>query len=123
MGNFQKTDQKPNVVSRVQLTGNCPTALVSIAGVPVKCLLDTGAVTSLVSNSFYKNFLKNKISSLDKSISSYVNVIGANGLEIPVIGVVDVPLTLGGKTLVGSLLVKEEPLSDTPSQCGQQGSI
>ena len=119
MGNFQKTDQKPNVVSRVQLTGNCPTALVSIAGVPVKCLLDTGAVTSLVSNSFYKNFLKNKISSLDKSISSYVNVIGANGLEIPVIGVVDVPLTLGGKTLVGSLLVKEEPLSDTPSQCGQ----
>ena len=46
-------------------------------------------------------------------------VIGANGLEIPVNGVVDVPLTLGGKTLVGSLLVKEEPLSETPSQCGQ----
>ena len=43
------------------MVGKCPTAIVKLAGVPVKCVLDTGAETSLMTNEFYSTHLVDKV--------------------------------------------------------------
>ena len=77
------------------LVGKCPTAIVKLAGVPVKCVLDTGAETSLMTNEFYNTHLLGKVKNLD-SVSQFVRVVRANDLSIPVVGVVNVPLEVSG---------------------------
>ena len=72
------------------LVGKCPTAIVRLAGVPVKCVLDTGAETSLMTNEFYNTHLVGKVKNLD-SVSQFVRVVRANDLSIPVVRVVNVP--------------------------------
>ena len=90
-----------------RLMGECPTAMVSIAGVPVECILDTGAETSLISDKFYFEQLESKTGGMDAE-GRFVTVVGANDLSIPIVGVLDVPLEVCGRSVQACLLVKQE---------------
>ena len=96
-----------------RIMGKCPTAEVLLAGLPVNCILDTGAETSLVSYEFFSDRLEERIDNFDL-VGQFVNVVGANELAIPVIGVIDVPITVGNHTIDGSLLVRDECVSSSP---------
>ena len=87
------------------LVGKCPTAIVKLAGVPVKCVLDTGGQTSLMTNEIYSTHLVSNVKNLD-SVSQFVRVVGANDLSIPVVGVVDVPLEVSGHQMDALLLIR-----------------
>ena len=50
-----------------RLVRGSPMAHVTLAGVPVLCVLDTGAETSLINASFYRKHLSPKISGLNKA--------------------------------------------------------
>ena len=45
---------------RSKLLGRCPTVSITINGVRTKCLLDTGAETSLISEEFYSDHTKSE---------------------------------------------------------------
>ena len=95
-------------VDTSSLLGKCPIAeLLLIAGLPVHCVLDTGAETSLVTYQYYFDHLREKLNNFNPD-GKYIRVVGANNLSIPVIGVIEVPVTVGGQTVTATLLVRQE---------------
>lgn len=64
--------------------GDCSTVDVKIAGVPTKCLLDTGSkVTTILESNFKQHFREREI---QLSSANWVRLTAANGLHIPVLG-------------------------------------
>ena len=96
--------------STPKLFGQCPTAEILIAGCPVQCILDTGAETSLVTYEFYQTRLRNLVKHPDHG--HFIKVVGANNLAIPILGIIDVPLTINSQTVVISMLVKDHQSDD-----------
>ena len=76
-----------------KLIKESPKAVVSLAGVSVECILDTGAETSLISLSFFHDHLAEKLSTVNP-VKSCVQIVGANGLDIPIVGYVEIPLAI-----------------------------
>lgn len=94
-----------------KLVRGSPRAKVILAGVPVQCVLDTGAETSLMSSSFYQKYLADKLSGL-KPLGTYLEVYGVGGLEVPISGYIQVPLTVFHKTVDAHFLVVKDSCSD-----------
>ena len=98
------TDSAGHSLSK--LIGTCPTAEINIAGFNVSCVLDTGAETSLITESFYRECLEGKTGI--ETLDSFINIVGANDLQIPIVGIVEVPLFVAGQKVCASLLVKRD---------------
>ena len=81
------------------LVKESPRAEVILDGVPVTCVLDTCAETSLTSASFYQEHLADKQSGL-KPLGAYLEVYGVGGLEVPIAGYIHIPLTVFHQTVV-----------------------
>lgn len=72
------------------LVGSKCTALVSIAGVNVNCLLDSGSQVSTVSESFYRqNFPDQSL----KPLYNLLEVEGAAGQPVPYLGYIEMSIT------------------------------
>ena len=87
-----------------KLVKTSPMVKVMFGKTRVNCVVDTGAETSLISASFYDQHLKRSLGD-PQTISTYLRVFGANGLEIPVKGYVEIPLDLLGQNLTAYFLV------------------
>ena len=99
--------------------GKCPEAVVHIGSAEMRCLLDTGAQVSCISESFFKQRLAEGKELID--VSSYIRISAANGLGIPVKGYVELDLTALGHTFpsMGFLVVEdpqESPIDDKKRQ-------
>lgn len=97
-------DRLITIEDRNKLLANSPTATIWLHGVPVESVLDTGAETSLISSDFYYSQLAEKVGNLDQ-VGTFVRLMGANGLEIPVEGYLEVPIKVFGQEMSGSFLV------------------
>ena len=84
-----------------KLIASSPTATIDIAGVPAACVLDTGAVTSLVSAQFYRSHLATKVGSLQE-VGTFVKLVGVNGLAVPVDGYLEAPVEMFGQKFTAS---------------------
>ena len=84
--------------------GECPLAVVKIGNVEVKCLLDTGAQVSTLTESFFKDHIDKEV--ID--VSAYLRISGANGMEIPYIGYIELTVEALDQRLanMGFLIVK-----------------
>ena len=72
-------------------SANCPETYIELNGVKVKCLLDTGAQVSTISEHFYKKYLStSKLS----DTSQILKLSAANKLHIPYLGYVEVSLKI-----------------------------
>lgn len=92
-----------------RLVKQSPKAQVNLAGISTMCILDTGAETSLISESFYKDHLAEKFSEV-RSVGSYLRVYGAGCQELPIEGYIHVPLIIHGiKADAHFLVVKALP--------------
>ena len=103
-----KTDSllsKSDVLQRA--VGKCPEITVSIEGTPCLCLLDTGSEVSTVTESFFRDLLQGKPQLHD--VTKWMRVTGANHLEIPCIGYMEINVEAYGKAIekVGFLVVKD----------------
>ena len=88
-----------------KLVGKSPTAAIEIGGIPVGCVLGTGARTSLMPSSFnYENLAG--VVGLD--IGTFTRIVGVNGLHVPFEGCHDVLITIFGQTIKASVLVKQD---------------
>ena len=90
-----------------KLVKESPRAEVKLAGVPAMCILDTGAETSLMSATFYQEHLADKMTGM-KPLGTYLEVFGVGGLEVPIAGYVEVPLTVFNKTVEANFLVVKD---------------
>jgi hypothetical protein len=93
------------VLSRA--VGDCPELNVSIEGHVIRCLVDTGSQVTTITQSFYEHLLKSKPTLHDTT--NWMTVRGANQLEVPYVGYIEVTVVLGGHVLpnVGVLVLKD----------------
>jgi hypothetical protein len=93
----------------LNLIGGTPTVTIQIEGVDVKCLVDSGANVSTITESWFKT------SGLDKSCNlkhiKWLEVKAANGKEIPYKGYFEADVFVGGVTVpsCGVLVTTDTP--------------
>ena len=98
-----------------KLVTKSPTAEIEIGGVPVVCVLDTGAETSLIPSSFYYEHLTGLVKGL-QSVGTFLKIVGVNDLDVPIEGYLDVPIIIFGQTLMASFFVKPDTESNSTSR-------
>ena len=90
-----------------KLVARSPTADIEIGGVPVRCVLDTGAETSLIPASFYHEHLTGMVKGL-QSVGTFIKIVGVNDLDVLIEGYLDVPISIFGQTIMASFFVKSD---------------
>ncbi len=90
-----------------KLVKTSPVVKVMFGNTGVSCVLDTGAETSLILASFYNQHLKKTLGD-PQTVGTYLQVYGANGMEIPIKGYVEIPLSLLGQNLTAYFLVVDD---------------
>ena len=87
--------------------GECPEVYIKIGPIEVRCLLDTGAQVSTITESFFREHLIQEGHIQD--VSRLIKISAAQGLEIPYVGYIELPLEFMGHTFedIGFLIVKD----------------
>lgn len=80
-----------------RVIGKCPVINISVSGINLPCLVDTGFMVSTVTESFYRKFIEPLGTSLIQN--SFIQLKAANGLEIPYIGYIEVDVHYLGNIL------------------------
>ena len=95
-----------------KVVGECPETVISVNDCNVRCLLDTGAQVSTLTESFYKQFLSRDVDLIN--VVHLVRLSGTQGLDVPLLGFVELDVFMLGQkfTQMGFLIVKD-PV-DTP---------
>ena len=93
-----------------KLVARSPTADIEISGVPLRCVLDTGAETSLIPASFYHEHLTGMVKGL-QSVGTFIKIVGVNDLDVLIEGYLDVPISIFGQTIMASFFVKSDSAS------------
>ena len=85
--------------------GVCPHTMVTLEGVSFKCLIDTGAEISTITESYFTEHLKRDL----MDVSRYLKITAANGLQIPFLGYFEADISLFGRTFpkAGFLVVRD----------------
>ena len=100
---------------REKLISSSPTAEIVMGGVTTKCILDSGAETSLITWSFYEKHLVNKVGSL-RPVGKFIRLTGANDLDIPIKGYLEIPITIFGLTITSCFLVRDDSSGPSPER-------
>ena len=90
--------------------GECPNVDVRINGqISIVCLVDSGSQVSAISESCYNELLNQEPPIVDTS--KWLKVTAANGLDIPYLGYIELPISLNGVSLpdAGFLVFKDSP--------------
>lgn len=101
----------------LRAVGTCPEAWVTIDGVGMKCLLDTGAQVSTITETFYRRHMSQG-ELVD--INNFLRVSAANGQDIPYLGYIECNLEALGHSFknMGFLVVKDP--TETPCVNGNE---
>lgn len=97
-------------VSVSRLVSSCPHLVVTIGGVSVPCLIDTGSMVSTITESCFR--LRFEPWGQDRLQSCHwLQLKAANGLEIPYIGYMELDIELCGRVVsdCGILVVRDPP--------------
>ena len=95
-----------------RMFGGCPEATIVVIGAEVRCLLDTGAQVSTITESYYRQHQESNVKLLD--ICSILRVSSSQGLDVPFIGYVELDANIMGRVFPGlGFLIVRDP-TDTP---------
>ena len=100
---------------RCKVVARSPTGRALIGGVLANCILDTGAEASVMSSSFYHERLAPKGNELGE-VGTLIRLLGANNLEIPLEGFVEVPVTILGYEFKSILVVARDSSPNVQSR-------
>uniref|UniRef100_A0A8C5GH97 Gypsy retrotransposon integrase-like protein 1 n=1 Tax=Gouania willdenowi TaxID=441366 RepID=A0A8C5GH97_GOUWI len=93
-----------------KLIGTCPTVTVSLGGVELECLLDTGSMVTTITESFFACNFKEKLNSCH-----WLELHAANGFHIPYIGYLEADVEVLDKVVPGRcVLVVRDPPNNLP---------
>ena len=93
-----------------EISGEESAADIEIGGVSVRCVLDTGAETSLIPASFYHEHLTGMVKGL-QSVGTFIKIVGMNDLDVLIGEYLDVPISIFGQTIMASFFVKSDSAS------------
>lgn len=101
-----------NQTDKPSLVGTCPGVEVVVAGVKLPCLLDTGSLVTLFSETFFQKWLSGEQKRSPQDLH-WLSLKAANGLQIPYTGYAILDFSVGGVTVPGKgvIIVKDECLS------------
>lgn len=103
-----------------RLIGSCPKVEISMGGVMVPCLLDTGSMVTTIRESFFDRYFKPQGAGLLKKCH-WLRLKAANGLKIPYKGYMELDVVVLGKTLTRmGVLVVEDPQDESTERQQQQ---
>ena len=87
--------EDPSYVEAVmeKVIGKCPVVEVGMDGCSVKCLLDTGAEVSTITEKFFRKHLLPR-GHMMKDITGCITITAANGLPMPYLGYVEYELVV-----------------------------
>ncbi|PIK34812.1 Pol polyprotein [Apostichopus japonicus] len=87
--------------------GECPKITVQSGSLSIRCLLDTGAEVSTITESFFLEHITQSGELVD--VSAFLKISGATGVNVPYIGYVELPITVLGYVFpgMGFLVVKD----------------
>lgn len=102
-----------DAVVKERLIASSPQVVIKLAGVNVKCILDTGSMVSTISESFFRQNFQDKLKSCH-----WLELRAANGLEIPYLGYLEPDVEVLGCLIPrrGVLVVKDPPAQVTPPE-------
>lgn len=81
-----------------KLVGNCPVVEVTMGGVKVQCLLDTGSMVTTITESCFNNHFANMLKGSLQDCG-WLGLKAANGLDIPYLGYLELDITIMGKSM------------------------
>lgn len=100
-----------------QLVGKCPVIQVTMGGVPVPCLVDTGSMVTTITVSFFDQHFKSWGEHRLRGFG-WLTLMAANGLAILYIRYLELDLQVLGKTIPQcGVLVIRDPLCPRTQQC------
>ena len=85
-----------------------PRGKMTIGGLDIGCIFDTGAESSIIPSSVYHRHLKERLGGLQHEPGVFLNVVGVGGIEVPIEGFIEVSVEISGQTLQGGFLVAED---------------
>ena len=80
------------------LIGGSPVVTVTLAGITVDCLVDTGSQVSLISEAFFRQHIQPSGCNL-RSATNWLTIRGVDGLKVPYIGYFKKDITVSGMTV------------------------
>ena len=90
--------------------GRCPELMVQIGKADIRCLLDTGAQVSTITEACFNQYFGDEERLVD--VARYIRITAANGLGIPYRGYFEADVTMFGETFQKmGFLVVEDPTS------------
>lgn len=96
--------------------GKCPVVEVVVGGHSAKCLLDTGAEVSTITEGFFRNHLLPRGQAM-KDIAGWISVTAANGLPVPYLGYVECEMIILGQVFKEmGFLVTRDPVDPVMRQ-------
>lgn len=90
--------------------GRCPEIEILINNVNTKCLIDTGSQVSTITESYFRKYFPSEVL---VDISELLHLSGAQGLSVPYIGFVEIPVVVLNQEFKAGFLVTKDP-SGTP---------
>ena len=93
---MESTGHGANDVQR--LIGASPVVKVTIAGVDVNCLIDTGSQVSFISDTFFKQYIKSPGCDLIDA-NTWLTIRAVDGLKIPYLGYFQTDIVIAGLTI------------------------
>lgn len=115
--NSLNPDPTPNLV------GSCPEVTISMGGVDISCLLDTGSMVTTIPESFFAKYFETGGPEKLKACH-WMRLRAANGQEIPYIGYLELDIQVLGKKIPkrGVLVIRDAPDASPNSKvCGVLG--
>lgn len=88
-----------------RLVSRSPKSVVTIGGLDIGCVLDSGAETSIIPASVYHEQLKVHLGELHSMSGLFLDIVGIGGIDIPIEGYIEVPIHLEGHSLLGSFMI------------------
>lgn len=95
-----------------KVIGTCPESFIKLNNVNIRCLLDTGAQVSTLTESCFKKYFAHGVDLVD--VSNILSVSGTQGLSVPLVGYAELDVQVFDQNFskLGFLVVKDP--QDTP---------
>lgn len=92
--------------------GECPEITVKLGSFEVRCLLDTGAEVSTITESFFLEHLAQDGDLVD--VSAFLKITAAYGMNVPYVGYAELTMTVMGEEFpdMGFMVIKDSPVGE-----------
>ena len=96
-----------HAINYSKVIGKCPEIDITLGGIPVRCLYDSGSQVTTITNTYYEQHFKDQTL---VDCRSLIRLTAPNGLEIPLVGLMICDVVMNSQTFKNAhILVVKDP--------------